>query len=143
MDAGKKSDIRNLLLPALFVAFIALAYILRQQALSQDKGSLGTEVTVRVKDVRMKGGLNTGLKVTVTYQGETYVLHGVPVDRQFVMQNSMDYRWDVDAVLYKGKMYESHESIMLLADKLYLASLLGMVVVFGLMFLKLKEKMNE
>ena len=135
MDSGKKIDY-NKLLPVVFVVLLVLTIVFHRQAFGQDKEALGTWVSVRVTDVRVNAtGLNPGgLNVTVSYQGDTYKLHGVPSSAQFVMENSIKYRSTVDAKLYEGKLYYDSTSIHPLSDKIYFAFLAATFVVFILMF---------
>ena len=102
----------------------------------QDKEAMGTSVSVKVTDVRTNStGLNPGgLDVTVTYQGKTYKLQGVPSGAHFVMENSMKYQSTIDAKLYKGKLYYDSTSIRTLSDKIYFAFLVATFFVFVLMF---------
>lgn len=107
-----------------------------------DKEALGTDVYVRVTDIKTKsGGLDSGsLVVTVSYQGEEYRLYGVPSSAHFVMKNSKNYRSSICARLYNGKMYYDSTSIHLLVDKLYYAFLAATVLAFSAMFMQWKEK---
>lgn len=142
MNTGKKINYKKILLPAVFVISLILTIVLHQWAYSQDKEALGTEVRVKVTDVKTNGGgLNPGgLKVTVSYKGESYRLNGVPSSDHFVMENSRKFRTTVSAKLYDGKLYYKSTSIMLLPDKLYYASLAATVTIFGIMFVQWKQK---
>lgn len=136
MGSGKKIDYRKWLFPVVFVVLLALTVVLHQWAFSQDKEALGTDVHVRVTEIKANGtGLNPGgLNVTVSYQGESYRLHGVPSSAHFVMENSRKYHSTISARLYNGKLYYDSSSIRLLSDKLYYASLAATFFVFVLMF---------
>lgn len=145
MNRDKKGNYRKLLLPVVFVLFLILTVVLHQWAYSQDKEALGTKVWVRVTDVEVNGtGLNPGgLKVTVSYNGESYRLKGVPSGDQYVMESSRKYHSDVSARLYKGKLYYRTTSIMLLPDKLYYASLAATVLTLGILFMQWKENVQR
>lgn len=142
MNTGKKMDYRKMRLPAAFIILLLLTIFLHQKAFNVDKEALGTEVNVRVTDVKVKsGGLDSGgLAVTVSYQGEEYRLQGVPSSAHFMMKNSKNYGSTIKVKLYNGKMYYDSVNIQLLADKLYYASLLATVLVLGAMYLQWKEK---
>lgn len=135
MDSRKERNYDKLL-PIFFVVLLVLTVVFRQQAFGQDKEALGTWVSVRVTEVKVNSaGLNPGgLNVTVSYQGETYKLHGVPSSAHFVMENSLKYRSTIKAKLYDGKMYYDSTSIYQLSDKLYYAFLAATFFVFVLMF---------
>lgn len=145
MNSHKKINYKNLILPVAFVILLILTIYFRQNAFNQDKEDLGTEVYVKVIDVKTKSsGLNPGaLLVTVSYQGEEYRLHGVPSSDHFVMENSRKYGSTISAKLYNGKLYYNSVSIYLLSDKLYFAFLAATFLVFCLMFMQLKEKMQR
>lgn len=142
MNEGKKINYKKIVLPAAFVVFLVLTIVFHQWAYSQNKEALGTEVRVKVTDVKVNGsGLNPGgLKVTVSYNGESYRLKGVPSSDHFIMENSRKYHTTVSAKLYDGKLYYKSTSIMLLSDKLYYASLVATVTIFGIMFVQWKQK---
>ena len=131
-----KINYKKLALPAAFVVLLVLTIVFHRQAFSQDKETLGTEVHVKVTDIKVRSGkLNPGgLNVTVSYQGEKYKLNGVPSGAHFAMKNSKTYGSTVSAILYNGKMYYDSTSIFLPADKIYYASLAAAFVVFVLMF---------
>ena len=138
----KKINFKNLRLPAVFIILLVITISLYQKASSVDKEALGTDVYVRVTDIKTKsGGLDSGsLVVTVSYQGEEYRLYGVPSSAHFVMKNSKNYRSSIRARLYNGKMYYDSTSIHLLADTLYYAFLAATVLAFSAMFVQWKEK---
>ncbi len=142
MKSGKKIDYEKLRLPVAFIILLLITIVLYQIAFSVDKEALGTEVNVKVTDIKIKsGGLNAGsLAVTVSYQGEEYRLHGVPSNAHFIMENSRKYGNTIKVKLYNGKMYYDSVNIHLFADKLYYASLLATIVVLGAMYLQWKEK---
>lgn len=136
MGTNKKINYRKWALPAVFMVLLALTIVFHQWAFSQDKEALGTDVHVKVTEIRANGGgLNPGgLNVTVSYQGEKYRLRGVPSSAHFVMENSRKYRSTICARLYNGKLYYASSSISLLSDKLYYTSLAATFFVFVLMF---------
>ena len=142
MNLIKKINFKNLRLPAVFIILLVITIILHQKAFSVDKEALGTDVYVRVTDIKTKsGGLDSGsLVVTVSYQGEKYRLYGVPSSAHFVMKNSKNYRSSIRVRLYNGKMYYDATSIFLLADKLYYAFLIATVFALGAIYLQWKEK---
>ena len=142
MNTDKKIKYKRILLPVAFVALLILTIVLHQWAYSQDKEALGTDVRVKVTDVKVNGGgLNPGgLKVTVSYKGESYRLKGVPSSDQFFMENSRKYHTTVSAKLYDGKIYYNSTSIMLLSDKLYFASLAATFTIFCIMFVQWRQK---
>lgn len=84
-----------------------------------------------------------GLKVTVSYKGKSYRLKGVTNSDQFAMENSRMFRIPISAKLYDGKLYYKSTSIMLLSDKLYYASLVATVIIFGIMFVQWNEKQRR
>lgn len=135
MDSPKKINYDKFL-PVIFVVLLVLTIVFHRQAFGQDKEAMGTSVSVKVTDVRTNStGLNPGgLDVTVTYQGKTYKLQGVPSGAHFVMENSMKYQSTIDAKLYKGKLYYDSTSIRTLSDKIYFAFLVATFFVFVLMF---------
>ncbi|MCI8600355.1 MAG: hypothetical protein HFE45_02000 [Oscillospiraceae bacterium] len=136
---------KKFLLPVVFAILLLLTIFLHQQAFSQDKDALGTDVSVKVTEIKTGGSrLNPGsLRVTVSYQGEEYRLYGVPSGAHFVMENSKKYRSTVSAVLYDGKMYYDSTSIKLLSDKLYYAALAATFIVFVLICAPLLEKLKK
>lgn len=137
-----KFDYKKLRLPVIFIILLIITIFLHQKAFNVDKEALGTDVYVRVTDIKIKsGGLDSGkLIVTVSYQGEEYRLYGVPSSAHFVMKNSKNFRSSISAKLYNGKLYYDAASINLLADKLYYAFLGATVLVLGAMYLQWKEK---
>ncbi|MDE6673749.1 MAG: hypothetical protein K2K19_02910 [Acetatifactor sp.] len=145
MNFIKKINFKNLRLPIVFIILLVITIILHQKAFSVDKEALGTEVYVRVVDIKTKsGGLDSGsLLVTVSYQGEEYRLHGVPSSAHFVMKNSMNFRSSISATLYNGKLYYDSTSIYLLTDKLYYAFLVATFLVFCTMVMQMKEKRQD
>lgn len=142
MNTDKKIKYKRILLPVAFVALLILTIVLHQWACSQDKEALGTDVRVKVTDVKVNGsGLNPGgLKVTVSYNGESYRLKGVSSSDHFFMENSRKYHTTVSAKLYDGKLYYNSTSIMLLSDKLYFASLAVTFAIFCIMFVQWRQK---
>ena len=76
----KKTNRKILLMLIAFVVMLFLTIVLNGIARKQDKESLGTKVSVRVTDIKVRaGGLRAGsLSVTVSYKGEEYKLKGVP-----------------------------------------------------------------
>lgn len=142
MKVIKKINFKSLRLPAVFIILLVITIFLYQKASSVDKEALGTDVYVRVTDIKTKsGGLDSGsLVVTVSYQGEEYRLYGVPSSAHFVMKNSKNYRSSIRARLYNGKMYYDATSIHLLADKLYYAFLAATVFALGAMYMQWREK---
>ncbi len=144
MDSDKKFNYKSFLLPAVFVVLLILTVIFHKQAYSQDKEALGEEVFVDVLEMKTNSsGLNPGgLNVTVSYQGRTSRLRGVPSSAQFVMENSMTYHRSVSAKLYDGKLYYDSASIFLLSDQLYYGALAATFFVFILMFAELKKKLQ-
>ena len=145
MNSKKKFNYQALLLPAVFVVLLILTIVLHQQANGQDKESLGTEVHVKVTEIKTNsGGLNPGgLKVTVSYQGKEYRLRGVPSGAHFVMENSRRYGSTVSAKLYDDKLYYDSSSIFLMSDKLYYAALMATFLVFVLIFGQWKERLHR
>lgn len=145
MKSGKKDRLQKILTPIVFILLLVITVILNQKAFNQDKEALGTEVYVKVIDIKTKSqGLNPGgLVVTVSYKGEEYRLHGVPSSAHFVMENSRKYGSEIKAVLYNGKLYYDSSSIKLLSDKLYYAFLLATLLVFSYMILQMKEKQQR
>lgn len=142
MNSNKKIDFKKYSLPVAFVILLVISVLLNRITFGQDKEALGTEVDVRVVDVKTRStGLNPGgLRVTVSYKGEEYELHGVPSNAHFVMENSRKYRSTVSAILYNGKMYYGASSIQLWTDKIYYASLLATLFVFSAMVMQQMEK---
>ncbi len=142
MHSNKKINYKDLLLPVVFILLLVITIIFHQKAFSQNKEALGTEVSVKVIDIKTKSqGLNPGgLAVTVSYRGEKYKLYGVPSNAHFIMENSKKYGSTISVKLYSGKLYYDSASIKLLSDKLYYAFLLATLLVFSLMFVKMKEK---
>lgn len=136
MNSGKKIQVKNLLLPMVFVVFLVLTIVFRGQAYGRDKEMLGTDVSVEVVEVRTNSaGLNPGgVDVTVSYQGEEYKLHGVPSGARFEMENSKNYHSSVSAKLYNDKLYYDAASINLVSDKLYYACLAVTFVSFIILF---------
>ena len=145
MNFIKKINYKNLRLPVIFILLLVVTIILHQKASGVDKDALGTEVYVRVVDIKAKsGGLDSGsLIVTVSYQGEEYRLYGVPSSAHFVMKNSKNYRSSIGAILYDGKLYYDSASISLPADKLYYAFLAATFLVFCMMVMQMKEKRQD
>lgn len=145
MKSGKKIDYKKFLTPIVFILLLVITVILNQKAFNQDKEALGTEVYVKVIDIKTKSqGLNPGgLVVTVSYKGEEYRLQGVPSSAHFVMENSRKYGSEIKAVLYNGKLYYDSSSIKLLSDKLYYAFLLATLLVFSYMILQMREKQQR
>lgn len=135
MDSGKKFNYKKLLLPAAFVVLLLLTIFLKKQADLQDKEALGTEVYVRVTEIRTGGSKFNpgGLNVTVSYKGEAYKLHGVPSNAHFKMKNSKNYHSDISAVLYNGELYYDSTCIHPLAEKFYFASLAAAYFTFILL----------
>lgn len=131
-----------MLLPVVFIILLVITIFLNQKAFNQDKEALGTEVYVRVTDIRTNsGGVNPGaLVVTVSYQGKEYKLNGVPSNAHFVMENSRKYQSEISAKLYNGKLYYDSTSIYLLADKIYYAFLAATFLVFCIMGTRWLEK---
>lgn len=107
MNTKEKNSGRKLLLPAVFIVCLVLTIIFHQQASRVDKEALGTEVDVKVTEIKTKStGLNPGaLSVTVSYKGEAYKLYGVPGSAHFAMKNSKAYHSTISARLYDGEMY--------------------------------------
>lgn len=139
MNTKKKFKSRNLVLSVIFVVFLALTIFFRQQMSGQDKEALGTEVYAKVTDVKISANPVPGLSVTVSYQGETYKLKGVPSSAQYEMENCMKFRSTVKAILYNGKLYYNATSIYLLSDKLYYGSLAITFLCFLLLIYPLFE----
>lgn len=123
MNTKKKINPRTIILFVLFVVFLALTIFFHRQMSKQNKGALGTKVYVRVTDVKISSNPLHLLSVTVSYQGETYKLKGVPNSAQSEVEYCMKYRSTLSAILYDGKLYYDATSIYLLPDKLYLGSL--------------------
>ncbi|MDE5892108.1 MAG: hypothetical protein K2H45_04185 [Acetatifactor sp.] len=142
MKSNKKFDYKKLRLPALFIILLVTTIILNRRAFSVDKEALGTEVYVKVTDIKTKsGGLDSGsLLVTVSYQGEEYRLNGVPSNAHFVMKNSKNLGSSICVKLYNGKLYYDSTSIHLLADKLYYACLAATVLSLGAIYMQWQEK---
>lgn len=145
MNTKEKNSSRKFLLSAAFIVCLILTIIFHQQASKVDKEALGTEVDVKVTEIKTKStGLNPGaLSVTVSYKGETYKLHGVPASAHFAMKNSKAYHSTISARLYDGKMYYDAASIHLLSDTLYYAFLAPTYFIFIFMVYKVVYKNRQ
>ncbi|MCI8949320.1 MAG: hypothetical protein HFG49_04655 [Lachnospiraceae bacterium] len=130
----KKTNRKILLMFIGFVVMLFLTIVFNGIAGKQDKESLGTKVSVRVTDIKVRaGGLRAGsLSVTVSYKGEEYKLKGVPSGQHFQMKSSKNFRTPVSAILYNGKLYYDATSIMLVADQIYYIFLMTTFVLLVL-----------
>ncbi|MEY8338504.1 hypothetical protein AALB16_10875 [Lachnospiraceae bacterium 62-35] len=128
MIAKEKKRSRKIIIwIALTIILLALTVFFGMKAGNQPKEQMGEQVSVKVKEIKVKSGMFhvAQLDVTVRYGGEEHRLRGVPFSAQFQMKSSASFRIPVTAYLYKDRLYYSPVCIRTWIDNLYYFFLAG------------------